>query len=213
MLCPTTTTVEVVGKNILFIKGEAMDIGVPTIDATATIILRLLEVCLGLRMCTSICAICERILLHCLLTSAPGHHASPQQIVGKAIVAMHDAMQDDVTLVLWLTPLIVVLLDLSYRQLHWIHKHAILLISQETGPRGVCEVFLGMGDVDDVTSQWASNFPTWTLDCECCAKRVVTFVVDGASYVGVRCLPAEQVVDGTPLSPMCWLSLAHDWCR
>ena len=52
-----------------------MDIGVAVTDAEATIFSRLVEVYIGLHMCTSIRAIRERILLHCSLTSAPGHHA------------------------------------------------------------------------------------------------------------------------------------------
>ena len=37
-LCPTATTAEVVGGNIVFIKGEAMDIGVAVTDAEAAIL-------------------------------------------------------------------------------------------------------------------------------------------------------------------------------
>ena len=81
----------------MFIRGEAMDIGVPLTNAEAAILSQLVEVYIGLRMCTSIGAISERILLHCSLTSAPGHHASRRWIVEKAIAATHDAMQDDAT--------------------------------------------------------------------------------------------------------------------
>ena len=106
-LCPTAaTTADVVGGNVVFIRGEAMDIGVAVSDAEAAILSRLVEVYIGLRMCTSIRAISERILLHCSVTSAPGHHASRRWIVEKAIVAMHDAMKDEVTHTLFLAPFI-----------------------------------------------------------------------------------------------------------
>ena len=86
----------------MFIRGEAMGIGVPLTDAEAAILSWLVEVYIGLCMCTSIRAISERILLHCSLTSTPGHHASRRWIVEKAIAAMHDAMQDDVAHILYL---------------------------------------------------------------------------------------------------------------
>ena len=71
-LCPTAAAAaDVMGGNIVFIRGEAMDIGVAVSDAEATIVSRLVEVYIGVRMCTSIRAISERILLHCSLTSAP----------------------------------------------------------------------------------------------------------------------------------------------
>ena len=59
----------------MFMRGDAMDIGVPLTDVEATILLGLVEGYIGLRMCTSIRAISERLLLHCSLTSACGHHA------------------------------------------------------------------------------------------------------------------------------------------
>ena len=65
----------------MFIKGEAMDIRVPLTDSGAAILSWLVEVYIGLRMCTSIRAISERILLHWSLTSAHGHHASRRWIV------------------------------------------------------------------------------------------------------------------------------------
>ena len=74
-LCPTAATAEVAGGNIVFIRGEAMDIGVAVTDAEVAILSRLVEVYIGLRMCSAIRAISERILLHCSLTSALGHHA------------------------------------------------------------------------------------------------------------------------------------------
>ena len=73
-----------------------MHVGVRMTDAVAAILSRLVEVCIGLRMCTSIRAISERILLHCSSTSEPGHHSSRRWIVEKAMVAMHGAMQDGV---------------------------------------------------------------------------------------------------------------------
>ena len=77
-LCPNAAAcaVNVAEKSTMFIRGERMDLGVPMRDAVAAILSRLLEVYIGLRMCTSIRAISERILLHCALTSDPGHHAS-----------------------------------------------------------------------------------------------------------------------------------------
>ena len=130
-LCPTGgATADVVGGNVVFIRGEAMDIGVAVSDAEAAILSRLVEVYIGLRMCTSIRAISERILLHCSLTSAPGHHASRRWIVEKAIAAMHDAMQDEVTHTLFLATFITVLLDGSDRQRHRINEYAILLFSR-----------------------------------------------------------------------------------
>ena len=146
-LCPTTTTAEVVGGNIVFIRGEAMDIGVPLTDAEEAISSQLVEVCGGLRMCISMRPICERILLHCSLTSAPGHHASRWWIVEKAIAAMHDAMQDEVTHTLYLATFIALLLDGSDKQRHRINEYAILLVFLGPGPGGMCEVFLGMVDV------------------------------------------------------------------
>ena len=116
-------------------------------DAEAAILSRLVEVYIGLRMCTSICAISERILLHCCLTSAPGHHASRRWIVEKAIAAMHDAMQDEVTNTLFMATFIAVLLDGSDGQRHRVNEYAILLIFPGTDPGGMCEVFLGVVDV------------------------------------------------------------------
>ena len=53
-LCPTAAaTTDVVGGNIVFIRGEAMDLGVAVSDAEAAILSRLVEVYVGLRMCTS----------------------------------------------------------------------------------------------------------------------------------------------------------------
>ena len=114
-LCPSVATADVVGGNIVFIRGEAMDIGLAASDAQAAILSRLVEVYIGLRMCTSIAASSERILLHCSLTSAPGHHASRPWVVEKAFAAMHDAMQVEVTHTLFLATFIAVLLDGSDR--------------------------------------------------------------------------------------------------
>ena len=95
-LCPTAATSEVVLGNIVLSRGEAMDIGVPLTDGEVAILSRLVEVYIGLRICTSIRAISEQILPRCSLTSTHGPHASGRWIVEKAIAAMHDAMQDDV---------------------------------------------------------------------------------------------------------------------
>ena len=200
-LCPTAgATADVVGGNVVFIRGEAMDIGVAVSDAEAAILSRLVEVYIGLRMCTSIRAISERILLHCSLTSAPGHHASRRWIAEKAIAAMHDAMQDEVTHALFLATFIAVLLDGSDRQRHRINEYAILLIFPGTGPGGMCEVFLGVvdvacGDAHEVATQLECVLMSWIPDRDWWAKRVVTFAVDGASNLGVRGASARQVVD------------------
>ena len=151
-------------------------------------------------MCTSIRAISERILLHCSLTSASGHHASRRWIVEKAIAALHDAMQDEVTHILYMTTFIALLLDGSDRQRHHINEYAILLVFLGTGPGGMCEVFLGMVDVacgiaQEITKQLECVLVSWIRDRDWWAKRVVTFAVDGASNLGVRGAIARQVVD------------------
>ena len=177
-----------------------MDVGVPLTDAEAAILSRLVGVYIGFCMCTSIRAISEQILLHCSLTSAPGHHASRRWIVDKAIAAMHDAMQDDVAYILYMTTFIAPLLDGSDRQRHRINEYAILLVFPGTSPGGMCEVFLGMvhvacGDAQDITNQLECVLLSWILDRDLWAKRVVTFAVDGASNLGVRGTSARQVVD------------------
>ena len=200
-LCPTAAaTAVVVGATVVFVRGEAMDIGVAMSDAEAAILSRLVEVYIGLRMCTSVRAISERILLHCSLTSAPGHHASRQWIVEKAIAAMHDAMQDEVTHTLFLATFIAVLLDGSDRQRHRVNEYAILLIFPGTGPGGMCEVFLGVvdvacGDAHEIATQLECVLLFWIPDRDWWAKRVVTFALDGASNLGVRGASARQVVD------------------
>ena len=50
------------------------------------------------------------------------------------------------------------LVDGSDRQRHHVNEYAILLVFPETGPGGMCEVFLGMldvacGDAQDVATQ------------------------------------------------------------
>ena len=86
--------VNVAKNSTVIIRGEGMDLRVPMTDAVAAILSRLVEVYIELRMCTSIGAISEHILLQRALTSEPGHHASRRWIVEKAMVAMHGAMQD-----------------------------------------------------------------------------------------------------------------------
>ena len=184
----------------MFIRGEAMDIGVPLTDAEAAILSRLVEVYIALRMCTSTCAISERILLHCPRTSAPGHPASRRWIAEKAIAAMHEAMQDEVTHTLYLATFIALLPDGSYRQRHRINECAILLVFAGTGPGGMCEVFLGMvdvacGDAQEIATQLECVLLSWIPNRDRWAKRVVTFVVDGASNLGVLSASARQVVD------------------
>ena len=78
-MCPSASVcaVNVAENSNVFITGEGMDLGVPMTDAVAAILSRLEEVYIGLRMCTSIRPISERILLAlCRLTSEPVHHAS-----------------------------------------------------------------------------------------------------------------------------------------
>ena len=150
----------------MFIRGEAMDSGVPLTDAEAAVPSRLVEVYRGLRMCTSIRAKSERTLLHCSLTSAPGHHASRRWIVEKAIAAMHDAMHDDVTNVLYMTSFIALLLDGLDRQRHRINEYAMLLVFPRIGRGSMCEVFLGTvdaacGDAQEVAKQVESVLRTW----------------------------------------------------
>ena len=130
----------------MFIKEEAMDMGVPLTDAEVAILLCVVEVYIGLQMCTSVRAISERILLDCLLASAP-RHTSRRWIVEKAIAAMHYAMQNDVTQVLYMTDFIALLLDGSDRERYHINEYAILLVFLGTGPASIREVFLGMVDV------------------------------------------------------------------
>ena len=141
-LCPSASTcaVNVAEKSTMFIRGEGMDLGVPVTDAVAAILSRLVEVYIGLRMCTSIRAISERILLHCALTSEPGHHASRRWIVENAMVAMHGAVQDGVSETLQRALFIALLLDGSNRQRHRINEYAICSSSQAPG-QGQCVRF------------------------------------------------------------------------
>ena len=138
-LCPDASlfAVNVVENNTVFIRGEGMDLGVPMTDAVAAILSQLVEVYVGLRMCTSMHAIGERILLHCSLTSEPGHRASRRWMVEKAMVAMHGAMQDGVSETLQRAFFIALLLNGSDRQRHRINKCAILLLFAGIG-KGEC---------------------------------------------------------------------------
>ena len=184
----------------MFIRGEGMDLGVPMSDAVAAILSRLVEVYIGLRMCTSIRAISEHILLHCAFTSEPGHHASRRWIVERAMVAMHGAMQDGVSETLQRALFIALLLDGSDRQRHRINEYAILLLFPGTGPGGMCEVFLGVvdvasGDAQEVTAQVEAVLLSWMPDRAWWAQKVVAFAVDGASNLGVRGATARQAVD------------------
>ena len=200
-LCPSAAaTADVVGASIVFIGGEAMDIGVAVSDAEAAFLSRLVEVYIRVRMCTSIRAISERILPHCSLTSAPGHHASRRWIVEKAIAAMHDAMQDEVTHTLFLAPFIVLLLDGSDRQRHRVNEYAILLLFPGTGLGGMCEVFFGVvdvacGDAHETATHLECVLLSWIPDRDWWAKRVATFAVDRASNLGVQGASAPQIVD------------------
>ena len=208
-LCPTATaTADVVGGNIVFIRGEAMDIGVAMSDAEAAILSRLVEVYVGVRMCTSIRAISERILLHCSLTSATRHHASRRWIVDKAIAAMHDAMQDEVTHTLFLAPFIALSLDGSDRQRHRINEYAILLLFPGTGPGGMCEVFLGVVDVasggaHEVATQLECVLLSSIPDRDWWANRVVTFVWTGLLTLGCEVPVRGRLLMSLSLRAMC----------
>ena len=200
--CPSASVcaVNVAENSTVFIRGEGMDLGVPMTDAVAAILSRLVEVYIGLRMCTSIRAISERILLHCTLTSEPGHHASGRWIVEKAMVAMHGAMQDGVSRTLQRALFIALLLDGSDRQRHCINEYAILLLFPGTGPRGMCAVFLGVvdvasGEAQEVTAQVEAVPLSWIPNRASWAQKVVAFAVDGASNLGVRGATARQAVD------------------
>ena len=183
----------------MFIRGEGMDLGVPMTDAVVAILSRLVEVYIGLRMCTFIRAISERILLHCALTSEPGHHASRGWTVEKAMVAMHGAMQDGVSETLQRALFIALLLDGSDRQRHRINEYAILLLFPGIGPGGMCEVFLGVvdvasGEAQEVTAQMQGLLLSWMPDRAWWAQKVVAFAVDVASNLGVRGATARQAV-------------------
>ena len=121
----------------MLLRGAAMDFGVPLTGGEAAALSRLVEVYIGLRMCTCIRAISEQMLLHCSLPSARE----------KGTAAMYDAMQDDVTKILHLATFIALLLDGSGRQRDRINEYAILLVFLGTALGGMCEVFLGIMDV------------------------------------------------------------------
>ena len=111
---------------------------------------------------------------------------------------MHDAMQDEVIHALFLATFIAVLLDGSDRQRHRVNEYAILLIFPGAGPGGMSEVFLGVvacGDAHEIATQLECVPLSWIRDRDWWAKRVVTFVVDGASNLVVRGASARQVVD------------------
>ena len=172
VLCPTAATVDVVERRIEHLcssRGSPWTLVCHGLDVEVVILSRLVEVYIGLRMCTSICAISERILLHGALTSATGHHASWWWIVEKALAAMHDAMQDAVSNILYMTAFIALLLDGSDRQRHHINEYAVPLVLPMTGLGGMCEMFLGMvdvacGDAEEFTKQLESVLLTWMRD-------------------------------------------------
>ena len=170
-LCPSASVyaVNVEEKSTVLIRGEGMDLGVPMTDAVAAILSRLVEVYIGLRMCTSIRASSERILLHRALTCEPGHHASRRWIFLKAMIATHGAMQDGVPETLQRALFTALLLDGSDRQRHSITEYAILLLFLGTGPGGMCEVFLDVVDVAsgeayEVTAQVEAVLQSWIRD-------------------------------------------------
>ena len=170
-MCPSASmcAVNVVEKSTVFIRDEGMDLGVLMTDAVAAILSRLVEVYIGLRMSTSIRAISERILLHCALTSKPGHHASRRWIVEKAMVAMHGAMQDGVSETPQRALFIASLLDGSDRQRHRINEYATVLLFPGTGPGGIREVFLGVvdlasGEGQEVTAEVEAVLLSWMPD-------------------------------------------------
>ena len=199
----------------MFIRGEAMDIGVQLTDTEAAILSRMVEVYIRLRMCTSIRAISERILLHCSLTSALGDHASRRGIVEKAIALMHDAMQDDGASILYMTAFIALRLDLLDRQRHRINKYAILLVFHGTNPSGMCEVFLGMvgvvcGDAYEVSKRLES------LLLPDSRPRLVgeegRGICSGQGFhVGVRGASARQAVDVSTIVNNVFAMIGHGW--
>ena len=200
-LCPSASAcaVNVAERSTVFIRGEGMDLGVPMSDAVAAILSRLVEVYIGLRMCTSIRAISERILLHCAFTSEPGHHASRRWIIAKAVVAMHGAMQDGVSETLQRALFIALLLDASDRQRHRINEYAILLLFPWLG-RGECVRcslvwWMWLQEAQEVTAQVEAVLLSWMPDRAWWAQKVVAFAVDGASNLGVRGATARQAVD------------------
>ena len=134
-LCPAASmcAVNVAKNNTVFIRGESMDVGVPMTDALAAILSCLVKVFIGPRMCTSICSISERILLHCSLTYHVGHYASRRWILEKATVAMHGAMQDGVSETLQRASFIALWLDGFDRQRDRINEYATLLLFPGTG--------------------------------------------------------------------------------
>ena len=113
---------------------------------------------------------------------------------------MHDAIYGDVTHILYMTTFIALLLEGGEWQRHRINEDAILLVFPGSGQGGMCEVFLGMvdvpcGDAHEVTKQLESFLLTWIPDHHWWTKRVVTFLVDGASNLRVQGAGARQVVD------------------
>ena len=71
---------------------------------------------------------------------------------------MHGGKQDGVSETLQRALFIALLLDGSNRQRHRINEYAILLPFPGTGPKGMCEVLLGVVDVasreaQEVTAQ------------------------------------------------------------
>ena len=199
-LSASVCAVNVAKKSNVFIRGEGMNLGVPMSDAVAAILSRLVEVYIGLRMCTSIRAVSERILLLYVLTSKPVHHASRRWIVEKAMVAMHGAMQDGVLETLQRALFIAFLLDGSDRERHHITKSAILLLFPSTGPGGMCEVFLGVVDVASreahkVTAEVETVLLSWMPDRAWWAQKFVAFAVVGACNLGLRGATARQALD------------------
>ena len=78
---------------------------------------------------------------------------------------MHDAMQDGVTNILYMTTFTALLPNGSDKQRHGINEYAILLVFHGSGPDGMCEVMLGMvdavcGDAQQVTRHLESVIVT-----------------------------------------------------
>ena len=202
-VCPSACAcaVNVAKKSTVFIRGEGMDVGVHMTDTVAAILSRLVEVVyIGLRMCTSIRAMSESILLHCALTSEPGQHASQRWIVEKAMVTMHGAMQDGVAETLQRALFIALFLDGSDQQRHRMNEYAILLLFPGNGPWGMSEVFLGAvdvgsGEAQGVTAQVEAGLLSWMPYRASRAQKVVDFAVDGASNLGVCGATARQAID------------------
>ena len=91
---------------------------------------------------------------------------------------------------------IILLLDGLDKQHHCINEYAVPLISHDTGPRGMCELSLGVVDVpsshpQEVMGQVVLLLMAFFVDRIRSAKKVVVFVLDGASNL-LRVVPQRD---------------------